>query len=204
MMSKCETKSVMSAVFETREQLDASHKLAAHFGLWWAHSLRPDEIVGLVGMTSEQISELCDRAVERDIADGCDESNWRVDPSPLYTTGTGRTRWHVLPDGRVDIRINRPCGIAISVLWSAARRGIERAIFYEDAIHYRHVAALIHALSALTEDPAQQVWRELGKYHALFSRLIKEEREWEAHASLWEGRATVDPFQWRSSLEVAQ
>ena len=194
-------------VFDTAEQLDAAHKLAAHFGLWWARSLRPDEIDNLVGMTAEQISELCDRAVERDIADGCDDSAWHVAPGPDYRTGAyglGRTSWSVSPNGSVDIYIHRPHphGIVMSASWPLGER-LLLGVHESAAVHDRHVAALIHALSALTEDPAQQVWHELAEHPALFQRIVEEEREWEAHAAEWEGRATVDPWQWRSSKEVA-
>lgn len=193
-------------VFVTQEQLDAAHKLAAHFGLWWAHSLRPDEIAGLVGMTADEIKALCDRAIERDIADGCNASAWHVAPGPDYRTGAyglGRTSWSVSPDGSVDIYIHRPHdGIVMSACWQPGER-LQVSCFNQSATHFRHVAALIHALSALDPKAEAKVWSELGKYHALFSRLIEEEREWEAHAALWEGRALVDPFQWRSSLEAA-
>lgn len=192
-------------VFETAEQLDAAHKLAKHFGLWWARSLREDEIASLVGMTADEIKEVCDRAVDRDIEDGCDESNWRVDPSPDYRTGAcglGRTRWAVSPDGSATVYIHRPVGVVLSACWQLGER-LLLSVHESAAVRYRHVAALIHALSALTEGPAQQVWRELGERPALFRRIVEEEREWEAHAALWEGRATVDPWQWRSSKEVA-
>lgn len=194
-------------VFDTAEQLDAAHKLAAHFGLWWASSLREDEIASLVGMTADEIKEVCDRAVERDIADGFDESNWRVDPSPDYRTGaysSGRTRWTAFPDGLVWIYIYRPTDISVLVGAWAPWGLLQARSFDQSKTHFRHVAALIHALSALTEDPAQQVWREIREQHPVLSaRLAEEEREWEAHAAEWAGRATVDPFQWRSSKEVA-
>lgn len=191
-------------VFDTAAQLDAAHKLAKHFGLWWASSLREDEIASLVGMTADEIKALCDRAVERDIEDGCDESNWRVDPSPEYRTGAyglGRTRWAVSPDGSATVYIHRPVGVVLSARWQGER--LDLIVSNEPAVHYRHVATIIHALSALTVIPNHLVWGELGNHPALFRRIVEEEREWEAHAAEWAGRATVDPWQWRSSKEVA-
>lgn len=191
-------------LFETREQLDASHKLAKHFGLWWTRSLREGEIAGLVGMTADEIKEVCDRAAARDIEAGYDESNWRSDPTPDYRTGaysSGRTSWSALPNGGATIRIHRPAGVVLVARWHLGE--LLLSVHESAAVRYRHVAALIHALSALDPKAEAKVWRALGDHPALFARLIEEEREWEAHAAEWEGRATVDPWQWRSSLEVA-
>lgn len=193
-------------IFDTSEQLDAAHKLAKHFGLWWAHSLTDEEIASIVGMTAEQISELCDRAVERDIEEGCDARNWRVDPSPDYRTGaysSGRTRWTVFPDGSAEIRIYRPTDVVVLIASWALGKRLQVSCFNQSAIHYRHISSLIETLRALDPKAEAKVWHALGDHPALFSRLIEEEKEWEAHAAEWAGRATVDPFQWRSSKEVA-
>lgn len=188
-------------VFVTAAQLDTTLKLARAGGLWWPSSLREDEISGLVGMTADEIKTLCDHAVERDIADDCDESNWREDPRPHYTTCTGRTRWTVRGDGSVEIRIYRPAGLVMSARWDNST--IQLTVHESAAVHLRHVAALIQTLRALDPKAEAKVWHELGDHPALFARLVEEEREWEAHAAEWAGRATVDPFQWRSSLEAA-
>lgn len=194
----------MRPVFHSPEQLVAAHKLAKHFGLWWARSLRPDEIAGLIGMTADEIKSLCDRAVERDIADGCDDSAWRVDPSPDYRTGAsgnGRTRWIALRDGSVDVQIIRPCGTAISGYAQPTRPAepVELAIFEEAAVHLRHVDALIRTLEAVEPNAGSKVWRALGDRPALFARLVEEDREWAAA-----GLPKHALPRWRSSKEVAR
>lgn len=188
-------------VFVSVEQLDAAHKLAKHFGLWWTISLSADEIANLVGMTADEIKTLCDRAVERDIAIGCDDSAWRVDPRPDYRTGAGgngRTRWVVGPDGSVRVYIHRPTGVVLSARWKW-RKPLQVSCS-PSATHLRHVAALIEALRALDPSAEAKVWKAISreKHPAVFSRLVEEETEWRSA-----GLPDRALFQWRSSREAA-
>lgn len=135
-------------------QATTAHALARAYGHLWAYAVTPEEAAELT------INEIAERAeaLQHPVRQAGIFCPWaEIDPDDetdlivRHTTGTGRLRWAVWYDGRVDFEICRPGGAVVvsGTVTSPTTDGERDVVINDHGAYRRHFRAAAECVSAV-------------------------------------------------------